>query len=207
MLISEKYRFIFIHNYKVAGSSVNKVLRKYTRFPYESSVTQILRMMNLQFHSASLPEHATALEVRNKLGKEKYNDFFKFTFVRNPWDWQVSLYEYMLQSENHYQHELIASMKSFEEYIEWRVTQDKNLQKDFLVDDKGKIIVDFIGTFEKLDRDFQNICETLQLSEKLPHVNKTNRRNYQSYYNDNSKNMIYEHFKEDIEMFHYDFEG
>ena len=62
------------------------------------------------------------------LPRRVYEDFFKFAFVRNPWDWQVSLYHYMLQRREHFQHDLIKSIENFDDYIEWRVTEDRKLR-------------------------------------------------------------------------------
>ena len=97
-------------------------------------------------------------------------------------------------------------MGGFEEYIQWRLSQPKILQKDFISDERGNIIVDFVGRYENLQADFQTVCNKLGITnEVLPHKNKTERRNYQDYYNDRTKNMIFKHFQEDIEMFGYDF--
>lgn len=207
MLIAWKYNFIFIHIYKVAGSSINDALWKYTLSPYESLTTRVLRKLKIRVHSGLFPGHAKAQDIRKILGKEQYEKFFTFAFVRNPWDWQVSLYEYMLQSKNHYQHSLIKEMRNFEEYIEWRVTQDKHLQKEWVTDEKDNIIVDFIGRFENINEDFQEICKYLGINETLPYVNRTvNRKPYWYYYNNKTKEMIYQSFKQDIDLFGYNFE-
>ena len=71
---------------------------------------------------------------------------------------------------------------SFEKYIEWKVNNDFVLQKDFVTDDSGKIIVDFIGRYENLSEDFQTICDKLKIDASLPHANKSQRKTYQQYY-------------------------
>src|SRR5690606_20911543 len=67
------------------------------------------------------PGHITANDFRSQIPKSIFEEYFKFAFVRNPWDWQVSLYEYARQSPTHHEHVLTNSFKNFDDYIEWRV--------------------------------------------------------------------------------------
>ena len=206
MLLSHRYNFIFIHVYKVAGTSLKSVLKKYTLPPYESVITKDLQKAGRLPCGNIYRGHIKAREVRSKLGNETFNSFFKFAFVRNPWDWQVSLYEFMLQREGHWEHDLIKNMVGFEEYIEWRVSKQRVLQKAFVSDKQGNIIVDFVGRYENLQADFQKICARLGIDEEvLPQLNQSDRRDYREYYSERTKHLIFEHFQEDIELFGYDF--
>lgn len=206
MLLSHQYNFIFIHIYKVAGTSVKSVLNKYTLPPYESVITKDLQKVGRLPCGTNYRGHIKAREVRSQLGDETFERFFKFAFVRNPWDWQVSLYEFMLQRESHWQHDVIKNMAGFEDYIEWRVSTQKVLQKKFISDKQGNIIVDFVGRYENLQADFQKVCAKLGIAEELlPHLNQSDRRDYRDYYNKRTKHLISEHFREDIELFGYDF--
>ncbi len=211
MWLSYKNNFLFIHIYKVAGVSIKDSLKDaiYRPYDYELWKHRLLRRLSMFVNSDFWPQdHARARQIRNKIGKEKYNKLFKFAFVRNPWDWQVSMYKYMLQTKTHFQHDLVKNMSSFEEYIEWRVTQDKFLQKDFVTDENGEIIVDFIGRFENLESDFKQICDHINIAVQLPHLNKSKtEKKYTSYYNEKCKNLIYQNFKEDINFFGYSFEN
>ena len=202
MLISYSHRFIFIHVYKVAGVSIRDALRTYTtqRPWYQPLMKKIGRPSPDNFLA-----HATANEIKHRLPKHIYNNFFKFAFVRNPWDWQVSLFVYMLEKKDHFQHDLIKSMLSFDEYIEWRISKDKHLQKDFVTDTDGSLIVDFIGKYETLDNDFVRVCNEIGIKANLPHLNKSSRVHYKEYYNEKTINLVYEAFKEDIEFFNYSF--
>lgn len=148
--------------------------------------------------------HATAKEIQNQLGQEKFKQYFSFAFVRNPWDWQVSLYEYALKDSGHYQHQLFKSFGSFEKYIHWRVQEAPRLQKEFVCDQSGEIIIDFVGRFENLDADFKQITNKLQLTNcHLPKTNSTVRKPYRDYYNEETKDLVNRTFAEDIELFNY----
>ena len=207
MLISHRHKFIFIHNYKVAGTSIRKALAKhitlYQQYKYSFALyDKVNRTINPNY----MRGHITALEIKNQLPPEIYDDYFKFVFVRNPWDWQVSLYFFILQEKKHYQHNLIKSMSSFEEYIEWRVNEDGRKQKDFLVDENDSIIVDYIGKYENLQDDFNEITRKIGINASLPYKNKSKHKDYREYYNDYTRDLIEKAFKEDIEMFNYSFE-
>ena len=154
----------------------------------------------------TLHGHIKARELARVLPKDMFEHFFKFAFVRNPWDWQVSLYHFALGSNTHFQHQLIKSMRNFDEYIEWRVSKDRKLQKDFVTDENGNLIMDFIGRYERLEEDFEHICKVLSITTALPHLNKSLRGDYRRYYNPRTRGLVAKYFKEDIELFGYTFD-
>ena len=80
-------------------------------------------------------------------------------------------------------------------------------QLKWISDEKGKILVDFIGKFENLETDFNLICEKLNLTAKLPHLNSTTHDHYSKYYTSKSRNIIEDWFKDDIIMFDYKFQN
>ena len=207
MLLSYSHKFVFIHIYRVAGTSIVKSLEKCAKEPVMRRLLGQLRVGGIVPYSRwkTFPSHIKARELRKQIPEGVYDNFYKFAFVRNPWDWQVSLYHYMLRDTAHLQHALIKSMKDFDEYIDWRVSSEKRLQKDFVTDRNGELIVDFVGRYESLLEDFQHVCETLKVTASLPHLNKSPHMDYRSYYTSNSIKIIEENFKDDIEFFGYSF--
>jgi hypothetical protein len=207
MLLSYSHRFIFIHNYRVAGTSIRKSLDKYVRRPLLRRIFEKIGLGNKLSHHKwkTFPAHIKANELRRILPADLYDTFYKFAFVRNPWDWQVSLYHYMLKNKSHWQHRLISAMKSFDEYIVWRVNEGKVLQKDFVTDSEGTMIVDFVGRYENLSNDFLQVCKVLNIAASLPHINKSSHMNYRSYCSAETRNLVEENFSEDIELFGYTF--
>ena len=69
-LISHRDKFIFIHIYKSGGTSITET--------FDTFFTDLIKY-----------KHETALEIRDIIGKKKFNSYYKFAIVRNPWDWQV----------------------------------------------------------------------------------------------------------------------
>ena len=198
MLINQNRKFLFIHTYKVAGNSIRRALNAYDDM--RNPIKRYLVHSNLR----KLNAHATAQEIKNQLGQQLYQQYFTFAFVRNPWDWQVSLYEYALKDAGHHQHELFKSFGSFENYIHWRVTEALRLQKEFVCDENDEIIVDFVGRFENIDSDFKSITAKLNLHEcQLPKTNSTIRKPYHAYYTEETKGLVTRAFADDIQLFNY----
>ena len=80
-----------------------------------------------------------------------------------------------------------------------------NPQADWIVDQNGQIIVDYLGRFENLVEDFNNLCDIIGISEKLPQLRTSQHRDYRTYYNDKTKRIVEEIYKKDIEIFNYEF--
>ncbi|WP_199529705.1 sulfotransferase family 2 domain-containing protein [Pseudoalteromonas sp. bablab_jr010] len=186
MLISNTHKFIFVHIWKAGGTSVRKSLSNYTN----NDKTQI-------------PKHASLKEIINYIGNENFSKYFSFSFVRNPWDIQVSNYFYIRQRPEHYAYEWMSKFECFDEYIEWRVSEERILQFDMICDSSEKIAVNFVGKFEKLNEDFRIICNKIGVNAKLPHTNRSTHQNYRKYYTPFSKKLIEVAYEKDIEHFGY----
>ena len=212
MLISARHQFVFVHVYKVAGESIKAALKLYATpslmdraLANVGVTTSAMRVYRLGWQ---FRKHAMAREAQHTLPPELYNSYYKFAFVRNPWDWQVSLYYYMLRDTFHKQHERAKSFANFEAYLEWRVAEDVRFQKEFVTDEAGDLIVDFVGRYERLSDDFAAICQHLDIRAELPHKNRSmERRSYQSYYTDRTRRLVEETFAPDIEFFGYTWEN
>ena len=202
MLLSVRHRFIFIHIYKTAGTSLTHALRPHAREPLPARLLERIGLRKPA--TASLPDHISARDLREAIPRELFDGCFKFAFVRNPWDWQVSLYHYMRELRRHPQHDIVQAL-SFDEYIEWRVSSARHLQKEFVTDETGALLVDFVGRFENVERDAHRVFERIGIRASLPHRNRSFHDDYRTYYSDRSRRLVSEHFAEDIEMFGYSF--
>jgi hypothetical protein len=79
-------------------------------------------------------------------------------------------------------------------------------QTEWLTDEKGQIMVDYIGKFEQLDETWSELCRRLnRLETPLPHVKKSSRKNYQDYYDPETRDIVGEHFRDDVVNFDYSF--
>jgi hypothetical protein len=186
---------IFVHIPKCAGVSINKTL-----------------FGNLAGGHTTLEQYLTVFEPQNLL------NYFKFTIVRNPWDRVVSAYFFLQQGgmnrwdKEFYELEL-KKYSTFEQFVcEWLVKPENIIkhhhfepQIDFITDKYNKVKLDFIGYLENIDEDFEYICNKMKIQATLQNSNKSNRNNYQDYYSDETKAVVAEVYKQDIELLGYDF--
>lgn len=210
MLISRKCKFLFVHVYKNAGMSITKALSPFTVSRYQRETVRLLRQLNLPFpiHWDPTPfdTHATAVELVSVMGRDEFASLFSFGIVRNPWDWLVSLYTYVLKTPHHHLHALFQELGSFQNYIGWQCDGGLPLQKDFLFSSDGEQLVSFIGRYEKLERDFRHVCTQVGVSANLPKLNVSRKsRSFKQYYDERLVEMVREKYQPDIDLFDYRF--
>ncbi|KQC29344.1 sulfotransferase family 2 domain-containing protein [Flagellimonas eckloniae] len=224
MLISHKKKFVFVHIYKTAGTSVMNVFLPYGRFIdrlvfdfwfSKKIISQIIKLMKWnddgQRQFTGVHKHAPAIAIKNYMGPS-YDDYFSFVFVRNPYDLMVSLYFYISQAKLHVDHERVSKM-TFTEFATWHISTNPKTQWDFVADPTtGNLMVDYVGKFETLNSDLEHIMSKLDLADNrgLTHKNPSRKRkskDYRDYYDTSTKKMVSDYFKKDLEGFGYSFDG
>ena len=180
-------RYVFIHINKTAGSSIERAL-------------------GLRF------EHKTALEKHVELGSLRWHGAFKFSFVRNPWDKVFSHYQYRVKSN---QTGMGDAHISFRDWV-LRAYQDHDRhyydqprmfmpQVNWLCDESGHLIVDYVGRFENLSKDFDRVCEQLDMRRQLPHLKQSTSSGYKAAYDPETRECIAQQFASDLVAFKYTF--
>lgn len=216
MLLSLKNNFLFVHLAKTGGTSVRATLNRYRwRDPYYWPAYLCSRLSALTGHKigCKLPRHAKAICAYEMLPRDLFDALFKFAFVRNPWDLQVSSYHHIKRERPH----RMQGRDDFESFLRWKLDPERpyqfhldtsiELQSDYLVDLHGNVLVDYIGRFENLADDFAHICDQIGIkAPKLAHKRKaSDRSSYRDYYTDETAALVARHFKTDIDMFGYTF--
>jgi hypothetical protein len=204
MLISQSRRFLFIHIYKTAGTSISHALSPYALVKLEKLANRISTSLGQKklFNSSPYPIHITASQLIDKLGLVDFDSYFSFAIVRNPWDWQVSLYNYMLKNTAHHQHALVSSLGGFTAYIHWRSENGFALQRDFIYNN-NELLVDYVGRFESLNNDFQEITSRIGVQASLPKLNVSNSTPYHQFYTEETRDLVAKMFEPDIIQFGY----
>lgn len=205
MLVSDKLKCIFIHIQKTGGSSIRKIL-------IEADPGAILRNKDLP----NCPDlinrkHLFASELRNYLPKQTWDSYYKFAFIRNPWERLVSWYHMCVQNPtNEFMRYVVEIAPTFDDFIvkctSGLARKTTFNQTDYISDDRGNIFVDFIGRYENLSKDFKQISKKLNLMRsELPHINPSKHKNYRKYYNKKTEAIVRERFAKDIKNFEYKF--
>ncbi len=97
MIVCHSHKFIFVHLHKTAGTSVKEAIQPHLRG------NDIVVGADIQAQSSSsksdhslllLNKHSPAQRIRRAVGMETWNSYFKFSYVRHPFDRLVSLYEF-----------------------------------------------------------------------------------------------------------------
>jgi hypothetical protein len=173
-----------------------RVMYSYLNYKWKKRLNRIVKHYG---------HHDSAFEIKIKTSNEIWNNSFKFAFVRNPWDWHVSLFHYMKQTTTHFQHHIIKHM-SFEDYCYWRFNNDPIIQTDFLIDEENKYLLDYIGKVEDIFYEINYISKKIGVDLNLSWENKSIRdRNYRNYYNERLKKIIGDLSEPDIINFKYEF--
>ncbi len=181
--------FVFIHINKTAGSSIGRGLG--------------LRL-----------EHFTVQEKIEQIGRASFDERFTFAFVRNPWDRAVSHYHHRVRTDRT---GLGSETTSFSDWLRAvHVDRDPSFrdrekmfmpQSEWLIDQDGEIAVDEVYRFEELANGFADACRRIGVEAELPHLKKSGRTDYRSYYADDRDIAIVEAaYASDVQRFGYSFD-
>jgi len=217
VLLSHRYRFVFVHIAKTGGTSVRAALALLRwRDPLYWLSFPCHRLSHWTGHrlGTKFPRHAKIIAAKEMLPMEYFRSLFKFVFVRNPWDLQVSSFHHIRRERPH----LIAQINTFPEFIRFKLDRERPFQfhldtsierqSDYIKDLDGRILTDFIGRYERLQEDFDEVCRHIGIATRtLPRKREAKDRNdYRRYYDDATAELVALHFKADIDAFGYRFE-
>jgi len=155
-------------------------------------------------------KHATAQDVKNKVKKSVWSSYFKFSFVRNPWDRTVSMYFKNRKESPKIVKKIWAKNRVIFNalmIIKYKVmNMHAHQQVESLESGGGSIELDFIGKFENIDEDFETVCDIIGVKSKLNATHdSTDRKEYRKYYNNVTRQIIQDKKNEDITEFGYTF--
>lgn len=212
MLVSKKKKFIFVHVQKTAGTSLQRVLRNHA---------PDARL----WHG----RHGLASTGVAEIGRERWERYFSFGFVRNPWDrlvshhsmirdritgltpdqreearpFKIELWNYVL----HFSHDFESFLDNCTGLIWDRDCYKSFLfnQIDYLTDDSGEVVVDFIGRFENFESDANEALKRIGIEAEVPRLNRSSRGDYRDYYTPRTRDLVARRYARDIAAFGYEF--
>lgn len=197
MILDHENKFIFVAVAKTACTSIHRRFG----FPPQSDPVPSIFHMHLEDIVKNNPES---------------KDYYKFGFVRNPYERLVSAYYNFTSmvrgtvSPGWEWAQPIGKYKTFKHFVENLENSECinfiHLQKQYdFLKLNGKIGVDFVGKYENLNEDFKKIENHLGLeSKKLPTTRQSSHPHYSSLYDEGMKKIVQKLYHEDFEEFDYE---
>jgi len=218
-MISNKYKCIFIHIPKTAGTSIEQKLGHFQELqrgvqdhrPISDiepiTIIELIKSLSRLDHKAFSKKLKKAIKDKASKLEQNYNIYFKFSFVRNPWSRTFSWYKNVMRDEHHKKRFSIRDNCSFKEFVEKHLDLwELKPQLFWLTDKKGNIPFDFIGRFEHLNRDFNYIAEKIGIeNRKLPKLIAGDGQRYASFYDSEMIDRINKKYEKEIKYFNFKF--
>jgi len=209
-IISASHNFICLHIPKTAGTSVRTMLSQYQSNKPESPAEW----------------HEDMVVTRTRVSQTFFDNAFKFTFIRNPWDRMYSSYQFICHKKlntienipQEYYKEIGFKRWLMEEsfYVPNHIAptpdmipiQRKTLSS-WMCDESGNQLVDFVGRFENINEDFSRIIKHIGVPNvTLPKLAPSQRKkDYREAYDNESREFVEIHHKIDIDTFGYTFDN
>ena len=187
------YKAIFIHIPKTAGTSIAQALFGGSR-------------------------HVPYIEYK-RANPYKFERYFKFSFVRNPWDRLVSTFFFLKKGgvnemDRRFAAEQLAKYDSFDKFVNSWLTRENvwswvhfRPQYHFICDSSLRRQVDFVGRTETIGADFNYVCQRLGVSASLKWSNRSKHMPYNKYYTTELRDRVASVYAEDIALFGYSFDS
>ena len=208
MIISHQHRFVFVAVPKTGTHSVRQALREHLS---PGDLEQVGLFVNKRLPMEELAAirhgHLSLRQVRPHLGEDVFRDYFKFAFVRNPFDRFVSYCAFMSRNTDAFRHaprpvmhELLFKVRPLDHVL-------FQPQHALLVGDDGELLADDVGRVEQMQDSYDRLCARIGIpSRTLDKVNSTSPRgDYRRYYDNKLIEGVADLYRRDLELFGYRF--
>jgi len=216
--INHDLKAIFIHVHKTGGTYISYMLNKYYGFKNyylrrpdhdtfclnKKKTTKYINYEN-RIHGV-LIYYKTSKYINKKMNMtpEKWDNYYKFCFIRNPYDKIISAWNHINRYNIPFKNYLNLINKCNDvEYIHMFLPQTRNI-----INEKGKININYIGKFENLENDLTHILKNIGIKKIIHDVNKKmNKRDhldFYKYYDQESLNIVNNLLKEDFDNLDYE---
>lgn len=211
MPVSHLHKAILVHIPKTAGTSMEYVLGMHGKQSTIGVQRYVRQIRDAKHLFGGGLQHMTAHNLKAKLGAETYARYFSFAFTRNPWDRVVSDAAW---SKGKWVKKEPLTRAAFEAYVhslqinakQNTFTGHQRPQYQYICNEKGDILVDFVGRYECLAQDWAHVCKQLHIQKPLPKRMASNHNtDYRKYYTPTTRALVAQLYAKDIALFGYKF--
>lgn len=206
MIISAVHKFIFVAVPKTGTHSVRQALRHHMG---PRDLEQVGLFVKKHFPIPELARlqhgHLSLQQVRPYMRPEEWDAFFKFAFVRNPFDRFISYCAFMTRDQGQFERDPKGVMRHMLERPPMRhiLFQPQHL---LLTDADGALLADYVGRVEEMQRSYDQICEQIGIpTSRLEKVNASKRLDYRDYYDQPLVDGVAKLYSRDLALFGYEF--
>ena len=205
MIVSTLHEFIFVAIPKTGTHAVRQALREHLG---PDDMEQVGLFVRKSFPIPELARirhgHLTLSQVRPQLG-EAFDRFFKFAFVRNPFDRFVSYCSFITRQKGQFDRNPQAVMRHFIDNPAWDHILFKP-QHSFVTGPEGELLSDFLGRVEQMQESYDDVAQRIGIpSRQLEQVNASRRGTYRDYYDQELIDGVASLYARDLELFGYEF--
>lgn len=202
MIVSHKFKFIFIKTTKTAGTSIEIFLSACCS--QDDIVTPIIPYVephhprNYEGYYNHIPGHV----VRSQVGTDVWNSYYKFCVERNPWDKVLSHFHMVRARED--------NTLTFERYLD-KKSFPSDFQKYTEPSNSDSIILDEVLRYEQLSVDLTRTFTRLgipfngDLGARAKSEYRTDRRCYRDVYSSTQADLVRRAFAKEIALHGYSF--
>lgn len=183
MIISHKYKFIYLRSQKTASTTLDVFFSAYCDM---NDIVTVMPEETPEWHNATTGgpinnNHVPAIHVKNWIGDEIWDEYYKVTSIRNPLDKLISSYFWWKEFPN--LGPQIARPVDYDSFSKWIL--DYNFEHKLAIFHEpyykidGEIIVNGFIRFESLVKDLVWFCQKMRIEfnpEYLLHYKKTDRK-------------------------------
>ena len=206
MIVSALHKFIFVAIPKTGTHSVRQALRAHLG---PQDLEQVGLFVQKKFPIPELARlqhgHLSLAQVQPYLRSEEFAEFFKFAFVRNPFDRFVSYCAFMTRQSGEFDRDAKAVMQHFIASPPWPHILFQP-QHSFVTSSEGEMLADDVGRVEEMQASYDRIAQRIGIpTATLDKVNSSDRKDYRDYYDQSLIDGVAKLYARDLELFGYEF--
>ena len=150
--------------------------------------------------------HISVNQIKAVITTDQWDSYFKFAIVRNPFDRFVSICAFLNRQSSTFSDNPLLWMKAAMNKPQFKQRLLVKPQVTQLMDQHGKLELDYIGRYEELQDSVDFITGKLDIQQKALTVkNASKHRAYQEYYDESLYQSVLDFYKDDLSAFNYSF--